>query len=155
MPKPTQSESQIITHPTWNPLIKQREISGKWRSERLHGGTGLMSWSVAVFGWVDWRQWFDVDQMRKMESEVRVRATKDNEREKITKILNASATITVHICTVTEAIVHLCIFLHSLMWIFFWWKCVKWRVFFFCILQDFAPTNVDALSTLEYSCQSF
>ena len=58
--------------------------------------------------------------MRKMESEVRVRATKDNEREKITKILNASATITVHIYTATETIVHLCIFLHSLMWIFFW-----------------------------------
>ena len=26
-PKPTQSECQIITHPTRNPLIKQREIS--------------------------------------------------------------------------------------------------------------------------------
>ena len=62
-PKPIQSKSQIIIHPTWNPLIKQREISGKQRLERLRGGgnqrfdqascwsdeliggSGLMSWS--------------------------------------------------------------------------------------------------------------
>ena len=86
-----------------------------------------------------------------------MRVTKDNERKKITKILNASATITVHICTITEAIVHLCIFLHSLMLIFFLVKMCKMKgvFFFFCILQNFAPTNVDALSTLEYSRQSF
>ena len=63
--------------------------------------------------------------MRKMESEVRVRATRDKEREKITKILNACATITVHICMVTVALVHLCTILHPLMWVFFWSKCVK------------------------------
>ena len=43
--------------------------------------------------------------MRKMESEVRVRATRDKEREKITKILNASVIVTVHIFMVTVAIV--------------------------------------------------
>ena len=82
--------------------------------------------------------------MRKMESEVRVRATRDKEREKITKILNATATIIVHIFMVTVAIVHLCTILHPLMWVFFLSKCVKRRVF--CILQDFASTDMDALS---------
>ena len=32
---------------------------------------------------------------------MRVRVTRDKEREKITKILNISAIVTVHICTVT------------------------------------------------------
>ena len=56
--------------------------------------------------------------MRKTESKVRVRVTKDNEREKITKILNASATIIVHICTIIVAFVHLCTILHPLMCVF-------------------------------------
>ena len=34
------------------------------------------------------------------------------ERKKINKIINASAIVTVHICTVTITIVHLCTFLH-------------------------------------------
>ena len=58
-------------------------------------------------------------KMRKTESNQR------QEREKINKIINASATVTVHICTVTVAMVHLCTFLHPLMWVFFWSKCVK------------------------------
>ena len=41
-------------------------------------------------------------------------------REKKTnKILNGHAIVTVHICTVTVAIVHKCTILHSLMWVFF------------------------------------
>ena len=58
----------------------------------------------------------------------KMRKTKSNqrqEREKINKIINASATVTVHICTVTVAMVHLCTFLHPLMLVFFWSKCVK------------------------------
>ena len=35
-----------------------------------------------------------------------MRATKDKERGKITKILNVSTTVTVHICTVTIALMH-------------------------------------------------
>ena len=81
--------------------------------------------------------------MRKRESEVRVRATKDKERKKITKILNANATITMHICTVTVAIVHLCTILHPLMWVFFWLKCVKLITFF--ILHNFATSDAVAL----------
>ena len=50
---------------------------------------------------------------------------KTREREKINKIINASATITVHICTVTAVILHLCTFLYLLMWMFFGSKCVK------------------------------
>ena len=74
----------------------------------------------------------------KRESEVRVRATRDKEREKITKILNASIIVTVHICTVTVAFVHLCTILHPLMWFFFFFL-------FFDIFQDFASIEVDAL----------
>ena len=53
------------------------------------------------------------------------------EREKkrskleIIKIMYRRATVTVHICTVTVAFVHLCTILHPLMWVFFWSKCVK------------------------------
>ena len=134
-------ESQIITHLTWNSLIKQREtkesqinliqlethwsINEKQRKairdrrgfvkidersvamaidERSVVARGLM---VLLFWWFD--------QMRKRESEVRVRATRDKEREKKTKILNASAIVTMYICTVTVVLVHLCTILHSLM----------------------------------------
>ena len=57
--------------------------------------------------------------MRKTESNQR------QEREKINKIINANAIVTVHICTVTVAMVHLCTFLHPLIWVFFLSKCVK------------------------------
>ena len=41
--------------------------------------------------------------------------SKNKEREKTIKILNTHDTVTVHICTVTIAIVHLCTILHTLM----------------------------------------
>ena len=49
------------------------------------------------------------------ECEVRVRETRETERrreKKTNKIINASATITVHICVVTVAIVHKYTILH-------------------------------------------
>jgi len=46
------------------------------------------------------------------------------ERKKY-KIIISTAIVTVHICTVTIAIVHKCTILHPLMWIFFCSKCVK------------------------------
>ena len=48
-------------------------------------------------------------------SEVRVRETRETERrreKKTNKIINASATITVHICVITVAIVHKYTILH-------------------------------------------
>ena len=48
---------------------------------------------------------------RKRESEV--------ERGKNNKISNARAITTVHIYTVTVTLMHLCIILHPLMWVFF------------------------------------
>ena len=48
-----------------------------------------------------------------------MRATREKEREKIIKILNIGATVTVHICMVTVTIVHLCTILHPLIWVFF------------------------------------
>ena len=41
------------------------------------------------------------------------------------KILNGSATVTVHICTVTVAIVHKCTIMHKLVWVFFPLKLCK------------------------------
>ena len=64
------------------------------------------------------------------------------ERKKY-KIINRSATVTVHICTVTVAIVHKCTILHPLMWVFFGPKCVK-RLHF-SILQKFTQSDVIAL----------
>ena len=55
----------------------------------------------------------------------------------IIKILNARATVTVHIYMVIVALVYLCTILHPLMWVIFCSKCVT-----FSILQDF--THVDA-----------
>ena len=43
----------------------------------------------------------------------------------IIKILNARATVTVHIYMVIVAFVHLYTILHPLMWVFIWSKCVK------------------------------
>ena len=62
---------------------------------------------------------------------------------KIIKILNARATITVHICTVTVALVHLCTILHPLMFVFFCSKCIKSVTF--SILQNFTHADIDAL----------
>ena len=67
---------------------------------------------------------------------------------KIIKISNTRATVTVYICTDIVAIVYKYTILHQVMWVFFWSKCVKWRNF--CILEDYAPTNVDALR-IHYS----
>ena len=64
--------------------------------------------------------------------------------ERKISILNAHATVTVHICTVTIAIVHLCTILHPLMCVCFCSKCVK--LAHFSILHNFASTNVIALS---------
>ena len=79
------------------------------------------------------------------EVKVRARATRDTERrrEKTNKKINGSATITMHICTVTVAIVHKCTILHLLMWVFFRPKCVKRLPF--SILQNYPPTDVIAL----------
>ena len=58
-------------------------------------------------------------------SEVRVRGSKEQEsevkeKEKISKILNARATVIMHIyiCMVTVTLVHICTILHPLMWLF-------------------------------------
>ena len=61
-------------------------------------------------------------------------------KKKNTKILNARATVTMHICTVTVALVHLCTILHPLMWVFFCSKCAYLNIFFY-----FAHTDASAL----------
>ena len=65
---------------------------------------------------------------------------------KNTKILDAQPIVTVHICTVTVTLVHLCIILHLMMWIFFCSKCVKLTAF--CILQNYAQS--DAITLPQY-----
>ena len=55
-------------------------------------------------------------------------AVQREEREKkveteINIITNAHATVTVHICTVTVAIVHKCTIMHKLVWMVF---LIKW-----------------------------
>ena len=74
-------------------------------------------------------------------------------REKINnKISNTRATVTVHICMVTVVIVYKYTILHPLMWVFFWPKYVKWRDF--CILENYTPTDMDALRILSQSGMS-
>ena len=74
---------------------------------------------------------------------------KKRSKLEIIKILNARATIIVHICTVIVALVHLCTILHPLMWVFFCSKCVKSVTF--SILQDVIHTNANA-PTLAALC---
>ena len=50
-------------------------------------------------------------------------------RTEINKIINTHATVAVHICTVTVAIVHKCTIMHKLMWAFFCSNCVKLSTF--------------------------
>ena len=50
-------------------------------------------------------------------------------RTKINKIINTHATVAVHICTVTVAIVHKCTIMHKLMLAFFCSNCVKLSTF--------------------------
>ena len=52
-------------------------------------------------------------------------------QKKNTKILNARAIVTMHICTVIVALVHLCTILHPLMWVFFFIKMCKMNYFFY------------------------
>ena len=70
------------------------------------------------------------------------------EREKkvqteINKIINTHTTVTVHICTVTIAIVHKCTIMHKLVWVFFCSNCVKLATF--SILHNYAQADVIAL----------
>ena len=63
---------------------------------------------------------------------------KKRERErggerKNNKILNARATITVHICTVTVANVQICTLLEALMLSIFETKCIKFVSFFYYV----------------------
>ena len=70
----------------------------------------------------------------KREREVRVEAENERVRwgeRKKCKIINVRATVTLHICTVTVAIVHKCTILHPLMWGFFWVKMYKMGNFFY------------------------
>ena len=82
------------------------------------------------------RQWWNVK-----EREVRLST---EEREKTINILYAHATVTVHICTVTVAIVHFYTSLHPLILVFFCSNCVKWA--HFSILHNFTSTNVIVLT---------
>ena len=67
------------------------------------------------------------------------------ERE-INKIINTHAIVTVHIYTITVAIVYLYTSLHPLMWVIFWSNCVEVVTFF--ILHNYAPVDVIGLSQL-------
>ena len=71
------------------------------------------------------------------------RERKKEAKLEIIKILVCKGTVTVHICTVTVVLLHLCAILHQLIF-FFLLKCAKWTTFY--ILQDFTTTNVVALS---------
>ena len=57
--------------------------------------------------------------------------TDDRGERKKYKIINRSATITVHICTVTIAIVHKCTILHPDVGVFWAKMCKKTTFFYF------------------------
>ena len=65
-------------------------------------------------------------------------------RTEINKITNTHATVTMHICMVTIAIVHKCTIMHKLVWEFFCSNCVK--VVSFSILHIYTQADVIALT---------
>ena len=52
-----------------------------------------------------------------------------NTTKKNTKILYAQTTVSVHICTITVELVHLCTIFNLLMWVFFGSKCAYINTF--------------------------
>ena len=102
-------------------------LGGRWKLEQAR----LMRWKKESCA----RQWWNVK-----EREVRLST---EEREKTINILYAHATVTVHICMITVAIVYFYTSLHPLMWVFFYPNCVKWALFF--ILHNFISTDIIAL----------
>ena len=99
------------------------------------GGAGLRWWCLAVLSCGDvgggarsvlwW--WWDYELKRERESgEERMWGERNN-----TEIMYRRATVAVHICTVTVALVHLYTILHPLMCVFFLSKCVKWTTFLY------------------------
>ena len=74
--------------------------------------------------------------------QMKKREKKRSESETI-KILNAHATVALHICTVIVAIVHKCTIMHKLVWVFFCSNCVKLTTF--SILHNYAHVDVVAL----------
>ena len=110
------------------------------------------SWECLPF-WSDWENkriesQRDREKKRPIEKtkELRVRGIerrREGEREKKNKIWYAHATVAVHICTATVAIVHKCTILPQLMWVFFEQKCVKRLPF--SILHKFTQSDVIAL----------
>ena len=78
---------------------------------------------AVVFGqWSMVNQFCLVQRKRKRERE-REREKSDGERKEMRKkykIMICTAIVTMYICTITIAIVHLCTILHPLMWVFFW-----------------------------------
>ena len=63
-------------------------------------------------------------------------------RTEINKIINTHGTVTIHICTVTVAIVHKCTIMHKLMWVFFCSNCIK--LITFSILYNYTQADVIA-----------
>ena len=63
--------------------------------------------------------------MRALVLQMEKRERKKRAKLEIIKIMYRRVTVTMHIYTVTVALVHLCTILHLLMWVFFWSKCVK------------------------------
>ena len=122
-----------------------------------HGGDRCeqlrVRWSAVAQLWRDSsEQWSSVEEKRAAgESQTREKKRVWGGERKNSKI-NARDTVTVHICMVTVALVHLCTILQPLIWVFFFFflffcfflsKCVIWSVF--CILKDFVSTDADAL----------
>ena len=70
-------------------------------------------------------------------------------------MINGRAIVTVHICTVTVAIVYKYTILHPLMWVFFLVKMYKMGTFFYFILEDFTYVDVVTLSHIELSFRNY
>ena len=69
---------------------------------------------------------------------------KKRSESKTIKILNALATIAMHICTITVAIGYKCTIMHKQVSVFFCSNCVKLTTF--SILHNYAQVDVIALT---------
>ena len=150
--------THIPTHA--KPILREKERKRKGERASFDDRRGMVWW----WKWFDQMRKGRVTEMVKPRDKMRkggVRWEKkwgkekgellkprDKKREKIIKILNTNATVTVHICTVTIAIMYKCTILHLLMWVFFGPKCVKGVTF--SVLQNFTQADVVAPPTLSF-----
>ena len=140
------ADPSIDTHrstsadPSQAPIYKRRSTLFAFVGVSVCGCVwfcGVCGWFFYFCGWFLILCLWECVHLRKKQM-MRALVLQINKREKkkganleIIKIMYRRATVTVHICTVTVALVHLCTILYPPMWVFFLVKMCKMSCFLY------------------------